>query len=80
MDQIHDLHGVRLIVETKEDCYLALELINELWPRVVKLKDYITNPKPNGYLNIRLLILQILQCSTFVEVTLGLSIAATENA
>jgi ppGpp synthetase/RelA/SpoT-type nucleotidyltranferase len=48
LDQIHDLHGVRLILETKGDCYVALDIINELWPRVIKFKDYIRNPKPNG--------------------------------
>ncbi|KAF3323438.1 hypothetical protein FCM35_KLT12169 [Carex littledalei] len=57
LDQIHDLHGVRLILETKGDCYLALEIINELWPRAVKFKDYITNPKPNGYQSLHCVVM-----------------------
>jgi len=50
MDQIHDIHGLRLIVENKEDCYRALRVVQCLWSEVPgQFKDYITNPKFNGY-------------------------------
>lgn len=50
MDEIHDVHGVRLIVETEEDCYQALRIVHQLWPEVPgKFKDYIVRPKFNGY-------------------------------
>lgn len=50
MNEIHDIHGLRLIVENKEDCYSALEVVHQLWSEVPgKLKDYITHPKFNGY-------------------------------
>ena len=49
MNEIHDVNGLRLIVENEEDCYTALEIVHSLWPKVTgKLKDYITNPKFNG--------------------------------
>jgi hypothetical protein len=50
MDQIHDIHGLRLIVENNEDCYRALRVVQRLWSEVPgKFKDYINNPKFNGY-------------------------------
>lgn len=50
MDEIHDIHGLRLIVENEDDCYKALQLVHQLWPEVPgKFKDYIKRPKCNGY-------------------------------
>ena len=50
MDEVHDIHGLRLIVEKEEDCYTALDIVHELWPKVIgRDKDYITHPKFNGY-------------------------------
>ncbi|EHA8590623.1 hypothetical protein COCNU_scaffold021348G000010 [Cocos nucifera] len=50
MDEIHDIHGLRLIVENEEDCYMALNVVHRLWPEVLgRFKDYIAHPKFNGY-------------------------------
>ncbi|XP_008784310.2 probable GTP diphosphokinase RSH2, chloroplastic [Phoenix dactylifera] len=50
MDEIHDIHGLRLIVENEEDCYIALNIVHRLWPEVLgRFKDYIAHPKFNGY-------------------------------
>lgn len=50
MDAIHDIHGLRLIVETEEDCYKALKVVQQLWHEVPgRFKDYIVCPKFNGY-------------------------------
>lgn len=49
MDEIHDIHGLRLIVENEEDCFAALNVVHGLWPKVPgRFKDYITYPKFNG--------------------------------
>jgi GTP pyrophosphokinase len=49
MDEIHDIHGLRVIVENEEDCYKALGVVHQLWSEVPeKLKDYISRPKFNG--------------------------------
>ncbi|KAM7253443.1 hypothetical protein ACFE04_021597 [Oxalis oulophora] len=57
MDQIHDIHGLRLIVETEEDCYKALGIVHQLWPEVHgKYKDYITHPKFNGYQSLHTVV------------------------
>lgn len=49
VDQIHDIHGLRLIVENEDECFRALKVVHQLWPEVPgKFKDYIHCPKCNG--------------------------------
>ncbi|WOL06640.1 putative GTP diphosphokinase RSH2, chloroplastic [Canna indica] len=58
MDEIHDIHGLRLIVENEKDCYRALSIVHRLWPEVIgRFKDYITNPKINGYQSLHTVVL-----------------------
>ncbi|KAE8637300.1 probable GTP diphosphokinase RSH2, chloroplastic [Cucumis sativus] len=57
VNEIHDIHGLRLIVENEEDCYEALRIVHQLWPNVPgKLKDYISKPKLNGYQSIHTVV------------------------
>ena len=50
LEQIYDLFAVRIIVESKRDCYTALGVIHEIYkPIPGHFKDYITMPKPNNY-------------------------------
>ena len=49
-NNIFDLLAMRLIVPTIQDCYAVLGIINALYrPLPGKIKDYIAQPKPNGY-------------------------------
>ncbi|XP_044485966.1 probable GTP diphosphokinase RSH2, chloroplastic [Mangifera indica] len=58
MDEIHDIHGLRLIVENEEDCYKALNVVHQLWDEVPgKLKDYIIHPKFNGYQSLHTVVM-----------------------
>lgn len=67
MDSIHDVHGLRLIVEKKEDCYRALGIVHQLWSEIPgKFKDYITHPKFNGYVFDKLCRLYILVLIMFL--------------
>ncbi|OMO70640.1 RelA/SpoT [Corchorus capsularis] len=57
MDEIHDIHGLRIIVENEEDCYEALRVVHQLWSEVPgKLKDYISHPKFNGYQSLHTVV------------------------
>jgi len=60
MNQIHDIHGLRLIVENEEDCYKALDIVHHLWPRCEssrRTKDYIARPKFNGYRSLHTVVM-----------------------
>ena len=56
-DQIHDIFGIRVIVKSVQDCYIALGIIHGLYaPRENSFKDYIAIPKANGYQSIHTLV------------------------
>lgn len=53
LDQIYDLVALRIILEDVEDCYNVLSLLhNHFEPIKDRVKDYISNPKENGYQSI----------------------------
>ncbi len=49
-DQIYDIRGVRMIVDTVGQCYNALGIVHSLWrPIPGEFDDYIATPKDNLY-------------------------------
>ncbi len=50
LDRVYDLLALRIIVETKADCYHALGELHTLFPPLAdRIKDFIATPKPNMY-------------------------------
>ena len=50
LDQIYDILAMRVVLENVEACYEVLGRIHGLYkPMAGRVKDYIANPKPNGY-------------------------------
>jgi guanosine-3',5'-bis(diphosphate) 3'-pyrophosphohydrolase len=49
-EAIYDMMALRVIVRTVPDCYHVLGVIHHHWtPLQERFKDYIANPKSNGY-------------------------------
>jgi len=50
---LYDLIAIRIIVDKKNECYNVLGIIHDLFvPVFNRFKDYISQPKPNGYQSI----------------------------
>jgi GTP pyrophosphokinase len=52
-EQLSDIFGFRIIVKDVADCYRALGILHTEWRMVPeRFKDFISNPKMNGYRSI----------------------------
>lgn len=52
-EQLSDIFGFRIIVDSDESCYRAIGIVHMRWPAVPgRFKDYISTPKPNDYRSI----------------------------
>ncbi len=50
IDRVYDLVALRIIVKNTDECYRVLGLIHSICkPMTGRVKDYIAQPKPNGY-------------------------------
>ena len=50
INEMVDVYGFRIIVDTKDTCYRALGLVHSLYkPMPGRFKDYIAIPRANGY-------------------------------
>lgn len=51
--RLSDIYGFRILTETEADCYAVLGVIHQRWRAVPgRFKDYISQPKSNGYRSI----------------------------
>lgn len=54
---INDVAGIRIICSFTSDIYRIADLISKQSDiKVLKIKDYITNPKPNGYTSYHMIV------------------------
>ena len=50
LEQIYDIRGMRVLVDSLAECYLALGIVHNLWrPIPNEFDDYVANPKDNFY-------------------------------
>jgi GTP pyrophosphokinase len=49
-DELYDVRGLRVLVDTVKDCYTVLGIVHNLWAPIPKeFDDYISRPKGNRY-------------------------------
>ena len=53
-NEVNDIIAFRIIVNSIEECYMALGLVHSIYKPVpsIGVSDYIAQPKPNGYRSI----------------------------
>lgn len=62
-NEIYDLLALRILVDTKQECYLALGIIHSKFrPLPRRFKDYIAMPKPNMYQSLHTTVFGIDGC------------------
>ena len=50
IEQIHDIFAFRILLDTEEECYMALSALHHRFEALLlRFKDYIAEPKENGY-------------------------------
>ncbi|MCC8417069.1 MAG: bifunctional (p)ppGpp synthetase/guanosine-3',5'-bis(diphosphate) 3'-pyrophosphohydrolase [Rickettsia endosymbiont of Bryobia graminum] len=64
IESLSDIIAVRVIVNSKEDYYNSLDIIDEVYYRseILMNSDFIKNPKNNGYQSLHIVI-----CNGFLE-------------
>lgn len=56
-ENIWDIAGIRVICSFQDDIYLLAEcLLKQDDVKLIEVKDYIKNPKPNGYRSLHLIV------------------------
>jgi len=56
--RLSDIYGFRVITDSQMDCYRALGVIHRRWRAVpTRFKDYISQPKQNGYRSLHTAVL-----------------------
>jgi GTP pyrophosphokinase len=56
-DELYDVRALRVIVETEQQCYQVLSLVQARWPTVAEeFDDYIAKPKANGYQSLHTVV------------------------
>ncbi|NVB34956.1 GTP pyrophosphokinase family protein [Bacillus licheniformis] len=56
-EHINDIAGLRIVCSFLSDIYNMVEVLREHEDiKILKMKDYIKNPKPNGYRSLHLIV------------------------
>lgn len=58
INKVYDIIAARILVKDVSDCYAALGILHGLYtPLPGRIKDYIAQPKPNGYQSLHTTVL-----------------------
>ena len=68
-NNIYDFSGLRILVNTEQECYLALGIIHSKFrPMPNRFKDYIAMPKPNMYQSLHTTVFGIEGCLFEIQI------------
>ncbi|KJU85737.1 GTP pyrophosphokinase [Candidatus Magnetobacterium bavaricum] len=57
-EEVNDILGLRIITQTKDQCYMTMGIIHSMWfPVPGRFKDYIAIPKANMYQSLHTTVL-----------------------
>ncbi|MGE0800725.1 MAG: bifunctional (p)ppGpp synthetase/guanosine-3',5'-bis(diphosphate) 3'-pyrophosphohydrolase [Lautropia sp.] len=58
LDGLHDLRGLRVLVDSVAACYATLDVVQGRWePMTEEFDDYIVRPKANGYQSLHAVVI-----------------------
>ncbi len=58
LDQLSDIFGFRVVVDTIDECYRSLGIVHRKWRAVpARFKDYISTPKQNDYRSLHTVVI-----------------------
>ena len=68
-EDLQDIYGFRIIVNTLDDCYRVLGIVHSLYkPIPGRFRDYIAIPKANGYQSLHTLVFGAFGASLEVQI------------
>ncbi len=77
VSELYDIFALRIIVENEAECYQVLGLIHKNWmPLARRFKDYIGNPKINGYQSLHTTVIGL--CPTLRNQPIEIQIRSKE--
>ena len=81
-NKLHDIAGIRIVCSFLKDVKIVEKLIEEDEDlRIIKRKDYITNPKNSGYSSLHLLVevpIKLINSKEYVEVEIQIRTIAMD--
>lgn len=82
VDNIHDIAGMRIVCAFVKDIYSLVEHLEQREDiRILEIKDYIANPKPNGYQSLHVIVavpLILLEGQRWIKVEIQLRTLAMD--
>lgn len=70
ISRVYDLVAMRILTESVRDCYAALGVVHLLWKPVpaIGIRDFISQPKPNGYRSIHTTVFSFKERITEIQI------------